>query len=237
MTSIRRWRWWLLRAARRLLMPEASLVFGYLAEDLIASRLLGAHARTGFYVDVGCHDPVHLSNTLLMYQRGWRGVNIDAQPAIIARIARSRPGDRCVCALVGEPDRERELVIFADASLSTADPTLAAAWAQRSPVITRSSMVTRSLTEILAECAPVPTIDFLNVDVEGMELEVLASLDFSRFDVRLLAAEIHGLNLTQPSQQQLVSFLSHRSFVLVAYNGLTAFFEKREAGKRGIPGL
>jgi FkbM family methyltransferase len=218
-------------------VPEANLVFGYLAEDLIASRLLGAHARKGFYVDIGCHDPVQLSNTLLLYQAGWRGVNVDAQPRIVAEVARQRPGDRCVCALVGEPAQQRELVVFGDGALSTADPTLAAAWAEKSPVVARLPMETRSLSDILDEHGPIPTVDFLNVDVEGMELEVLSSLDFARYDVRLLAAEIHGLSLASPSSAPLVQFLDGRGFVLIAYNGLTAFFEQRTDGPRGIPGL
>lgn len=217
--------------ARRLLLRDANIVFGYLAEDLIAARRLASHERTGFYVDVGCNDPVKLSNTLLLYGRGWSGINIDANPKVVERVRRGRPRDRALCALVGRPGELREFVVFADDALSTADPALQATWSSKTREAERFSLKpclkTRSLTSVLDELAPIPPIHFLDVDVEGMDNQVLASHDFERFPVGLVAVEIHGFDASHPGISPTVSLLDRQGFRLVAYNGLTAFFGRK----------
>jgi FkbM family methyltransferase len=220
-------RWTAGRAWRRWLLPEASLVFGYLAEDLIAARLLDSHLRAGYYVDVGCHDPVKLSNTLLLHAAGWRGINIDANPAAVERMRQHRPGDVAVWALVGRPGEDRELVVFGDEALSSADPGFVGRWEQSAEVVRRVAVRSRSLTDILEEHAAPADFDFLNVDVEGMELEVLESLDLDRFRPRLIALEIHGFDAAEPASSPVIRFLAARGYALRAYNGLTAFVERR----------
>lgn len=219
-------RWAASRAWRRWVLPEASLVFGYLAEDLIAARLLDSHLRKGFYVDVGCNDPVRLSNTLTLYAAGWRGINVDANPEVVERMRRQRPDDVTVCSLVGRPGEDRELVVFADDALSTADPHFAQRWASSAEVVRRVPLRCRSLTDILGEHSAPAELDFLNVDVEGMELEVLESLDFERFRPRLIALEIHGLDLASLASSPVIRLLAARDYRFRAYNGLTAFLER-----------
>ncbi len=222
-------RWAASRAWRRWVLPEAALAFGYLAEDVIAARLLESHLHQGFYVDVGCNDPVRLSNTLTLHAAGWRGINIDANPEVVERMRRQRPDDVSVCSLVGHPGQDRELVVFADDAFSTADPLYAQRWAQSTEVVRRVALRSRSLTDILREQSAPPRFEFLNVDVEGMELEVLESLDFEQFRPRLIALEIHGFDTAEPRRSAVVRFLEEKGYRLRAYNGLTAFLEHEPA--------
>ncbi len=226
--------WWRARSAasrawRRWIIPEASLAFGYLAEDIIAARLLDSHLHKGFYVDVGCNHPVRLSNTLTLYFAGWRGINVDANPAAVERMRRGRPGDVAVCSLVGKPGVEREFVVFAQDELSTANPSFVERWSQSAEVVERVALQSRSLTDILRQHGAPAQFDFLNVDVEGMELEVLESLDFEQFQPRLIALEIHGFDAGNPDNAAAIRFLSTKGYRLRAYNGLTAFVEKPPA--------
>ena len=64
-------------AARRTVLPEATASYAQTEEDIVLDALLG-HKVSGFYVDVGCNDPVKMSNTYRFYLRGWRGIAIDA---------------------------------------------------------------------------------------------------------------------------------------------------------------
>ena len=234
---IRGARWWLVRAARRVLFPEARLIFGYLAEDLIASRLLASHARTGFYVDVSCNDPFSLSNTYLLWASGWHGINIDANPAIVQHMRRARPGDRSICALIGNPGDTRTFTIFRDHAKSTADEGFATRWGPREGVAGQISLVSRSLHDVLNESSAPPVIDFLNVDVEGMELEVLRSLDLDAYRVLFMAIEMHGFDAVEPKTHPTASYLLSRGYRLLAYNGLTGFFGRMENGQLETPGL
>src|ERR1700733_13651528 len=66
-------------------------------DRVLASLLLKAHGgilpSSGFYVDVGAHDPFRFSNTYFFYRRGWSGINIDAMPGSMRRFISHRPRD------------------------------------------------------------------------------------------------------------------------------------------------
>jgi hypothetical protein len=61
-------------------------------EDIILQSLF-PREHTGFYVDVGAHHPYRISNTYLLHQQGWSGINIDPNPETIAFFNRARPKD------------------------------------------------------------------------------------------------------------------------------------------------
>jgi hypothetical protein len=61
-------------------------------EDMLLERFL-EHRHSGFYVDVGAHHPRRFSNTYRLYRRGWRGLNIDANPGSMALFRHVRPRD------------------------------------------------------------------------------------------------------------------------------------------------
>ena len=63
---------------------HAHVSYSQLGEDLIVGHYL--RYRNGFYVDVGCHDPMTFSNTAAFFlHRNWSGINIDADPSAIAK--------------------------------------------------------------------------------------------------------------------------------------------------------
>lgn len=144
-------------------------------EDLYLWALL-AHRTPGTYVDVGCnHERVH-SVTRLFYEHGWSGVNIDANPKMEAEfIDRSR--DHFVLAGVGESEGE---LVFRDYplhdGLSTFDEEIKAIHeASGYPYVDRSVRI-RTLSSILDDLN-LRSIDFLKIDVEGLEPSVLRGLD------------------------------------------------------------
>src|SRR5262249_5075687 len=99
-------RWLFSEGTRKLLNPFAATTYSQFAEDLLIERLLGP--RTGFYVDVGCHHPVRLSNTYLLYVQGWHGVAIDANAAFGPLFAEFRPKDTFMHAAVSNTEEDVE---------------------------------------------------------------------------------------------------------------------------------
>lgn len=86
-------------------------------EDLVIVNLfatLGVHVGT--YLDLGCHHPTNISNTRLLYDRGWRGVCVDANVNVGGDFRRLRPEDTFVCVGVGARDEERTFFMFDDYS-------------------------------------------------------------------------------------------------------------------------
>src|SRR5262249_40189981 len=82
--------------------------YAHIGEDLRLWRALW-RVRRGTYIDVGAHDPEHLSVTKLFYDRGWSGINIEPVPSSFERIARARLRDVNLC--VAASDTEGEAVL------------------------------------------------------------------------------------------------------------------------------
>lgn len=193
-SSIARFSRFLLRAAD----PHATISYAQEGEDIILLRLFG-NERHGFYVDVGAHHPYRFSNTSALYQRGWRGINIDADPAAIDAFRRARPRDINLALGVLESQGQSTLHVFSDPALNTFDEALAH---EREGLpgyrlVAKRVVPTERLDTILAAHLPAGSaVDVLNVDAEGRDLEVLRSNDWRRFRPRcvLVEARIGGLD-------------------------------------------
>lgn len=196
-------------------------------EDLILDRLLGGQVA-GTFVDVGAHHPVRFSNTYLFYRRGWRGINVDAQPGSMLPFRQLRPQDINVEVGVGSQTGSFPYFRFDEPALNTFDP----AEAERKNVepyhlVEVVDVPVLRLDQLLSEhLGPGKAVDFLSVDVEGRDLDVLRSNDWSRFRPRFILAETLRTDLLSLEECPTVAFLHEVGYrpVCKAYN--TTFFER-----------
>ena len=194
-------------------------------EELIIRRFF--HGRSdGFYVDVGAHEPRRYSNTHFLYREGWRGIDIDPNPGCIARFAKERPRDTHVNVGIGAGCRELRYFMFTAWELNTFDTAVAARREREGHQILKiRSVPVRSLAEVLADNVPSGTvIDVMSVDVEGLDLEVLRSNDWTRFAPRLVLAEVYEKDLRVVMDSELARFLLDYRYVPVAKTFNTLFF-------------
>jgi FkbM family methyltransferase len=183
-------------------------------EDMILRRIFEPQ-RTGFYVDVGAHHPRRFSNTYFFYRRGWSGINLDPMPGSMKGFRRQRPRDINLEIAVGSASRRSPYFLFNEPALNGFDPEIARlrdASPGRYKIVQRLELTARPLGAILDEFLPAGTsIDFLNVDVEGLELEVLRSNDWGRYRPRVLLVEAVG-----STWSPLHAFLTGHGYVLYA---------------------
>lgn len=213
----------------RLMMRDPHMqpnrCFGQDGEDLILNRLLDDQPR-GFYVDVGAHHPLRFSNTYLFYLRGWRGINIDAMPGSMKKFNKVRPRDINIeCGVAGSAGRLR-YHRFNEPALNTFDAEEAKL--KNNPpyqLVDTVEVSVERLDALLARHLPTgQQIDFLSVDVEGKDEEVLRSNDWTRYRPRFILAETlrtDMLNLDKCPVVQLLCDVGYRP-VSKAYN--TSFF-------------
>ncbi len=213
----------------RLLMRDPDMqpnrCYGQDGEDLILNRLLEGQP-IGFYVDVGAHHPVRFSNTYLFYQRGWRGINIDAMPRSMKKFKKMRSRDINIeCGVAGTAGK---LVYhqFNEPALNTFDAN-EAEHKNKPPyqMIGTVEVAVERLDALLARYLPPgQQIDFLSVDVEGKDEEVLRSNDWSRYRPRFILAETLRTDMLSMGNCPVVQFLRSVGYKPVgkAYN--TSFF-------------
>jgi len=202
-------------------------------EDRLAWELLGRR-RGGCYVDLGCHDAVRLSNTYFLYRKGWRGVAVDAAGHHAARFARHRREDRFVAAGVGsEPAGSRPFYVHSATALSTFSAAQSARYAgQGHPCVEVVTVPVRTVADLLAEHVGDRPIDFLTVDLEGCDLEALASNDWNRFRPELVCVELHASGAIDDEHAggdaaAIDELLTVHGYALSARRGPNAFYRRR----------
>ncbi|MFH5805192.1 FkbM family methyltransferase [Alienimonas sp. DA493] len=195
-------------------------------------HMFGPHfPATGLYVDVGAHHPVRFSNTKIFYDHGWRGVNIDPLPGSMDLFRRERPED--VNLEVGVAAERGELTyhLFDEPALNGFDPALSA---ERDETTDFTLLETRSvpvvpLRDLLDEhVGPERQIDFLSVDVEGLDAEVLKSNDWSRYRPRIVVAEVAEKWLEEVESSEVVRLMRSFGYAATTRTAKNCFFQEQE---------
>src|SRR3989344_2182294 len=172
-----RYRYRVVMAMREHLGGYGRTHYSQNGEDIILAALF-AKKRGGFYVDVGAHHPERYSNTYMLHKKGWHGVNIDPDPDAIRLFQKRRPRDINLCVGIACARGEKPFFVFDDPAVNTFSFEMAKTWQGGKNIALRTtvSVKTMPLREALAGVVLAGThIDFLNVDAEGFDLEVLES--------------------------------------------------------------
>ncbi len=222
-----------LRAVRSRVFPRPPTfqteAYSQEGEDLILQRIFMGKS-TGYYVDVGAHHPKRFSNTYLFYQKGWSGINLDAMPGSMEAFRRERPRDiNLELAIGSDSGSARTFWIFDEPALNTFDEALAkrsVGGPYNRTIIATRQVPTRPLSEVFATHLPVGIkIDFLTVDVEGLDLEVLRTNDWSRFRPDFVLAECPGVSAVRLAGQPICEFVASHGYEFFAKTVNTVFFK------------
>jgi FkbM family methyltransferase len=198
--------------------------FSECGEDLAVVRLANQFGlKSGVYVDAGAFQPVLLSNTLLLYKRGWRGINIDLQEDVIAEFRNCRRRDHNVAACLSDSESAVRVAYYAAGNLNRVLP--ADDQDERSLIGSAPMRVTKTPTTTLTriiEQSPfrLEQIDYLNIDCEGHDFTVLRGLDLTRCRPRILTIEA----FTEEERRTIAEFLAPHGYRLDQFLARTAIF-------------
>jgi FkbM family methyltransferase len=151
--------------------------------------LVFAGQQTGTYVDVGAGHPVADNVSFWFYLKGWRGLVVEPQETLAAIYAGVRPRDRAACCLAGRAEGEMEFhAVDKLHGFSTTVREHAVGASKFGAGYRTVTKPVRTLASLIDE-AGLAHIDFLKIDVEGAEAEVLAGMDFARHRPRVVVIE------------------------------------------------
>lgn len=204
-----------LRRARPIEHTRVS--YSQFGEDLILENLF-PNRNDGFYVDVGAHHPSYLSNTRFFYQRGWTGLNIEPTSGGFSQLQRHRPKDINVRVAISSSHSK---VRFADAGPLSGIVDENYPHSETEGTITEiEAMPLSAVLDKWLSKNPTPTIDFLSVDCEGHDYEVLLSNDWDRHKPSVTLVEEHKWDVESP----IARLMRDLGYVFLARAGLTNIY-------------
>lgn len=198
---------------------EGRLSFSQQGEDIVLFHVLHDVLKVSAptYLDIGAADPVQGNNTYLLYCTGGHGVLVDPNPAYVDRLRQRRPKDVVVAAGVGVgSEREADYwVIRGRPTLNTFSPRVVEALRAElggDPVERVIRMPLVPVNELIAtHLGRAP--DLLSIDVEGLDLAILRSLDFARWRPGAIIAET--IRMGSPGVDlELLRFVTGKGYVV-----------------------
>lgn len=195
-------------------------------EDMLLRRIF-SNKKCGFYVDVGAHHPKRFSNTYYFYRKGWTGINIDPMPNVMKLFNKFRPKDINLEIGVAE---KKDLIHY----YMFTEPALNSLSAERANSIVLSNSAYKQLRVIDIPVLPLcdvldkyiagRNIDFMSIDVEGYDLQVLRSNDWNLYRPQYVLVEVIGSNMSELSNDPIVKFMNAKKYSLFAKLKNTVIF-------------
>jgi FkbM family methyltransferase len=187
--------------------------------------------NSGFYIDIGCYHPIKYSNTALLYNRGWKGINIDMNQTSIDLFNILRKRDKNICAAISNTNKKT--IQYFDhlfSPINTLDKNFSSIASKKISFRkhTEKTIQTYRFNQIIQKYdINIKQIDFINIDVEAHDLEVLESIDLSIFNPKIICVEIAN-NQNNIKEKKLRNYLNKYNYELIKIVGLNGFFELRD---------
>lgn len=203
--------------------------YAQLGQDTMINSFLRAKpGSSGFYLDVGAYHPFRISNTYLFYEFGWSGICIDPNPATEKAYQKWRPRDTFVRCAIGDASGELDYWAFKTASQNTCDPRTGSNRASKHPDNLLGVIKTpvKTVDSILEEHAQGRALDFISIDVEGLEDRVFAGFDLDAWKPKVVVFESNERPATHLSSK-FWKHLSAKGYELAVHTSRDAFYIRR----------
>ena len=203
--------------------------FSQSGEDVIMNRyfeFIGIQSPT--YLDIGANDPEKFSNTYFFYKKGSSGVCVEPNPALVGKFSKLRPRDRVLNVGVGiSQEKEADFYIMDWHEFSTLSKERAykvqTFYNGRNNIkeIVKIPLIT--INEIINNWfSKVP--DILNLDVEGIDFEIIQKLDFEKYRPTIICIESVEITENDKKQIQLLEFFNSKNYILFADTSINYIF-------------
>ena len=212
----------------KIFFPQKS--YSTYGEDIIIEQFF-KNKKKGFYVDIGCYHPLEGNNTYLLFKKGWNGINADVNSLSIELFNRAREKDHNINLAVSDKNQKWKIYFRKKINmLNTSSKKLAKIHFRNG--FQEKSINACPLNEIIKKSKfDNRRIDFLNIDVEGKELNVLKSLNFTKYKPRLICIEIHNhekmydQNYDYLKRNLVYKFLITKGYNVFWKNGFSFIFK------------
>jgi FkbM family methyltransferase len=186
-------------------------------EDVFVRKFFQGR-RTGTWLDIGAFHPTIASNTALLRRAGWTGINVDADAVKMRLFGWFRRSEVNICAAVAGAGNRRAVL----------DRASAASYGSMDSVTLTDDgpgLPTRTVADILDEVRPA-SVEFVSIDVEGLEAEILSAYPFDRYPADLFCVEVLDMTLDGVRASPVVPIFEAHGYQVVGWFPPSVFFAR-----------
>jgi FkbM family methyltransferase len=186
----------------------------------------------GKFVDIGCFHPTRHNNTFAMYKQGWCGINIDLNPLTVELFNFFRTKDININAAISDKEEIKTLYFINELNTQNTLEANHLSFLEKHHNIKQEEIIkqeikTKRLDKIL-DNYNFNEIDFMNIDVEGHELNVLKTIDFLKYDIKFICIEMIDHNdQSNLINEKLSIILNKNNYILEKQFGFNHIFKKK----------
>jgi FkbM family methyltransferase len=187
------------------------------AEDAILYNIFDKK-KTGFYVEIGAFDGIKLSNTYFFESIGWKGILVEPQPVQFAKCRENRPNSICFEVAVGKETGPIELNIIADQNYETWSFVGKDTSHIRDTGFSYKTIMVdkKELNNLMPD--NIESIDFISIDVEGFEFEILQTINLKKYLPKVI--------LLENNSTEIQKYLAGFGYSLVYKTWINYFYTK-----------
>ncbi|MDR3623858.1 MAG: FkbM family methyltransferase [Chlamydiales bacterium] len=213
----------------RLCFGFGTKSYAQFGEDMILKSIFDGQKK-GFYVDVGAHHPKNLSNTFYFYKRGWKGINIDAMPGSMKKFLHKRKRDINLEVAISDKEQFLDFYTFNKSAINSFSREHVEELENvENVVVSKQKISTTTLAKVLDQYFPKQQcIDFLSIDVEGLDLSVLQSNNWSKYRPKAIVVEDLKVSLNDLQSSSVYQYLRSKGYVLCSLSGPSLIFIRED---------
>ena len=207
----------MIKRLKEIIYRRYNISFSVSGDDMFIKKLIN-NSKPGVYVDIGCWDPIKVSNSSYFSLRKWKGICIDPNPELITVYRKIRPNDIFINKVIGSSSGKKIKYYMLESHKSDMntfdyDFLLKNGLADKIknvvdiPIIRLDTLLSEYLSEN-------DRIDFFDIDAEGCDLDVISTNDWNKYRPKVVIIESHS-SLKNDLNSEVSKFLETKKYLLV----------------------
>ncbi len=216
--------------------PYQILSFSQCGEDLIISFLFQNLLKINkpSYIDIGAHHPFWINNTTKFYLNGSRGINIEPDPELLKKFLKHRKNDINLNIAISNKEGKQKFYIMSSPTVNTLYQIEVKKFEKIDNTKIKNEIYVKvdTLPNILTNYFNSEMPDFLSLDVEGYELNILKTVDFESHRPKVMCVETADINKNKETikRNDLIEFIKSKDYMLYADTRINSIFLDNKLG-------